>query len=218
MMPLTYANTRKLALGALSVAMASLLSACISVFPEAEPARLYRFGDTSPPAGATPVATTPFNVFLGQTEFNRASAGDRLLTVTGTQVAYIKGARWVTSAADLFNAAVQQVFSAERSAARLVDSRDLTRSDYVLALQVQTFEIRYRDGPESTPQIEVTVLASLTDTRDRGVAQRIFRSTVDASDNRVGPIVESFDAAVTAVLADLWLWVNARGHAADEAG
>jgi len=217
MIPLTYIHPRKLVLGALSVTMVSLLSACISVFPESEPARLYRFGDTSP-AAATPVATTPFDVFLGRTEFNRASAGDRLLTVTGTQVAYIKGARWVTSAADLFNAAVQKTFSAERSAARLVDSGDLARADYILALQVQTFEVQYRDGPDSTPRIEVTVLASLTDTRDRGVAQRTFRAAVDASDNRVGPIVESFDEAVSAVLDDLRVWVNTQGRGSDQAG
>jgi cholesterol transport system auxiliary component len=56
------------------------------------------------------------------------------------------------------------------------------------------------------------VRASLTDTTHRGVAEREFRSTASASENRVAPIVESFDQAVARVLGDLVTWVNARGR------
>jgi len=217
MRPLTCANTGKLVPGLLAVVMASLLSACISVFPDTDPARLYRFGDT-PPAAGTPGDATPFDVFLAPTEFDRAAAGDRLLTVSGAEVAYIEGARWVTSAADLFNAALQQAFSDGRSAARLVDSGDLARTKYILALQVHSFEVRYRNGLDAAPDIEVAVLASLTDTHRHSVEQRTFRSTVGAGDNRVGPIVDAFDEAVAAVLGDLLAWVNAAGQDSDAAG
>ena len=93
--------------GAMLVALASLLAGCISLFPQAEPAQLYRFGATTPQVRESVTGEPGFGVLLTATGFDRAAASDRILTVTGMQAAYIKDARWVTSSVGLFDSALQ---------------------------------------------------------------------------------------------------------------
>ena len=199
--------------GAIMVAAASLLAGCISLFPKGDPVQLYRFGATTPQLQEMASAEPGFGVYLAATGFDRAAASDRILTVTGTQAAYIKDARWVTTSVGLFDAALQRAFDADPGPARLVDRAEIASIDYVLALNVRTFEAHY-DGIEAgAPTIVVNVHAALNRTRDRMlVGDRSFRASVRASDNRVGAIVEAFDQAVAQVQGELVAWVDARGE------
>jgi len=199
--------------GVLLVAAASLLAGCISLFPNADPAQLYRFGTTAPQVQEMASGGPGFGVFLAATGFDRAAASDRILTVTGTQAAYIKGARWVTSPVGLFDSALQRAFDADQGPARLVDRAEIARTDYLLKLDVRTFEARYDNGQAATPTIVVDVHAALNRTRDRiVVGDRSFKATVTAGDNRVGAIAQAFDQAVAKVLGELVAWVDARGE------
>ena len=195
------------------VAAASLLGGCISLFPNADPVQLYRFGATAPQVQETASGGTGFGVLLAATGFDRAAAGDRILTVTGTQAAFIKDARWVTSSVGLFDSALQRAFDADQGPARLVDRAEVAKIDYVLKLDVRTFEARYDNGRDAAPTIVVDVHAALSRTHDRiVVGDRSFRASVVASDNRVGAIAEAFDQAVAKVLGELVAWVDARGE------
>jgi cholesterol transport system auxiliary component len=197
----------------LLAAAASLLTGCISLFPKADPAQLYRFGATTPQVRETVSGEPGFGVLLTATGFDRAAASDRILTVTGTQAAYIKDARWVTSSVALFDSALQRAFDADQGPARLVDRAEIARTDYVLKLDVRTFEARYDHGQAATPTIVVEVHAALDRTHDRiVVGDRSFKASVTASDNRVGAIAEAFDLAVAKILGDLVAWVDARGE------
>ena len=199
--------------GLLLAAAASLLAGCISLFPKADPAQLYRFGATAPQVQETGSGGPSFGVFLAVIGFDRAAASDRILTVTGTQAAYIKGARWVTSSAGLFDSALQHAFDADQGPARLVDRGEIALTDFVLKLDVRTFEARYDNGQAATPTIVVEVHAALDRTRDRiVVGDRSFKASVTASDNRVGAIAQAFDQAVAKVLGELVAWVDARGE------
>jgi len=199
--------------GATLVAAASLLAGCISLFPKTDPAQLYRFGATTPQVQETASGAPGFGVFLAATGFDRAAASDRILTVTGTQAAYIKDARWVTSSAALFDSALQRAFDADQGPARLVDRAEIAHTDYVLKLDVRTFEARYDHGQAATPTIVVEVHAALDRTNDRiVVGDRSFKASVAASDNRVGAIAEAFDQAVAKILGELVAWVDARGE------
>ena len=198
--------------GAMLVAAASLLAGCISLFPKTDPAQLYRFGTTTPPLREIASGEPSFGVLLVATGFDRAAASDRILTVTGTQAAYIKDARWVTTSVALFDSAVQRTFDADQGPARLVDRAEIARIDYVLKLDVRTFEARYDRGQAVAPTIVVEVHAALNRTHDRTVAgDRSFKATVTASENRVGAIAEAFDQAVAGVLGEVVAWVDARG-------
>jgi cholesterol transport system auxiliary component len=188
------------------------LSGCISLFPKADPVALYRFDGAQQAAAAQPGAAAPFALARIPTLFPRASAGDRILTVTGSQVAYIAGARWVSPASALFDEAVQRAFSGYPPV-RLAAVGEPGRPDYLLRLEVLTFETRYLNGPSAAPVVSVEVRASLTNARDRTPAgTRIFTVTTGATENRVTAIVAAYDTCVQTILSDLRQWVAQVGR------
>ncbi|HEY2483036.1 MAG TPA: ABC-type transport auxiliary lipoprotein family protein [Caulobacteraceae bacterium] len=201
---------RRLSLAAAVAAMA-LLCGCVSLFPKEAPAQLYRFGLTTPLTANTP-ASSRFAVQALIIDFNRAAAGDLILTVTGNQAAYIKGARWVSGASTLFEQALASAFDADQGAARLMARGEAVRPDAFLKLDVRVFEARYLQGPGGSPTVVVQVYAALSQPADRALmGERIFTASVPASDNRVGAIAQAFDQAVAQVLGQLVKWVDAKG-------
>ncbi|MFZ4606371.1 MAG: ABC-type transport auxiliary lipoprotein family protein [Caulobacter sp.] len=198
--------SRRLTAAALALA-AIALSGCISLFPKAEPAQLYRF-DAAAPATAT--ATGPlFGVLRLGTSFPRASAGDRILTVNDRgEAAYIAGARWVSPASVLFDEEIGSVFQ-NAGRARLIGRGEVIKADYSLKLDVQTFEAHYDRGPKAAPEIVVSVRGVITRNRDRAlIGEQVFTARVRAGENRVGAIVPAFNTALTQVLGQLVAWVN----------
>jgi cholesterol transport system auxiliary component len=187
------------------LALPLMTGGCISVFPKTKPVQLYRFGDQVPApqaANLTGPAGPSKMVLKGSTVFPPGAAGDRILTVTGSQDAYIAEARWVSPAAVLFDAALLRAFDAPGSP-RLVERGEPMSAPGVLRLDVRAFEARY-PGPTATVQLR----ASLVRNQDRAlVAEQMFAAAVPASDNRQGAIVAAFDQAVGQVLADLRAWV-----------
>jgi cholesterol transport system auxiliary component len=192
-------------------AVALSLSACISVFPKTKPASMYRFGDadltvTKAPPGAM------FGVLKAPSAFTRAAAGDRLLTVTNGEVAYIAGARWVSPAFILFEEATARAFENDPGRARLIGRGEVAKADLVLRLEVRTFEADYINGPKAAPEVVVRVRAVLNRNSDRAlVGDQIFEAKIKAADNRVSAIVPAYDQANAKVLGDVVAWVNTAG-------
>jgi cholesterol transport system auxiliary component len=135
------------------------LSGCISVFPKTKPAWACtasarpRSASTKAPPGAM------FGVLKAPTAFTRAAAGDRLLTVTNGEVAYIAGARWVSPAFMLFEEATARAFENDPGRARLIGRGEVAKADLVLRLEVRTFEADYVNGPKAAPEVVVRVRA-----------------------------------------------------------
>jgi cholesterol transport system auxiliary component len=195
---------------ALAVAAAALaLTGCITLLPKAEPVSLYRFG-VEPVAAAKGPPGALFGVFKTPTVFTRASASDRLLTITNGEAAYIAGARWVSPASILFDEAVARAFEADSGRARLIGRGEVAKADLVLRLEVRSFEAAYVNGPKAAPEVLVQVRGVINRNNDRAlVGDQVFEARVKASSNRVGSIVEAYDAATTKVLTDLTGWVSA---------
>ena len=144
--------------------------------------------------------------------FTRAAEGDRILTVTGEQTAYIADARWVAPAAVLFDEAEVRAFEAAGGPARLVKRSDVAAPKLALRLDVENFEVDYpRTGPRA-PTVTVQVHAVLIRGVDRQiVAERTFTTHVPAGDNRLARIVAAFDTATSKTLTDIVAWTNAQG-------
>ena len=193
------------------VLVALSLAGCITLFPKAKPSQLYRFGPPVP-ATAPAVPTGAFAVRLAPIGFPIPTAADKIMTVNGEEVAYIAGGRWVTAAANLFEAAVVQTFEARGGAARLLARGELTPAPYALKLDVRHFEVRYEQGAASAPTVLVEVYAALDNATDpKQDRERVFIERAPAADNRMGPIVSAFDQAVGKACADVVDWTNAKG-------
>lgn len=195
-----------------AVAVTASLSACVTLLPKEDPATLYRFGSVAAADSAAPAAGGYFGVLKTPTVFSRAAAGDRLLTMTNGEAAYVAGARWVSPASILFDEAVAQSFEADNGRARLIGRGEVAKVDLVLRLEVRTFETVYLNGPDAPPEVQIRVRGVLSRNSDRGlVGDRVFSSTVPAAENRVSAIVAAYDKANADVLSQINGWVNGAG-------
>lgn len=195
----------------LAVVACLALGGCISLFPKTKPAQLYRFDGAPVQADAAlPAASAPV-IQRGAMSFSSAASGDKILTVTGSDTAYIAGARWISPAPVLFEEAMVRAFEAS-GGPRLAEGGAALRAPTVLNIDVQAFEAHYDQGPNAPPQVVVQVRAVLVRVSDRTViSDRLFTSQQTASENRVGPIVEAYNAAVHDVLTKLVGWAAQAG-------
>jgi cholesterol transport system auxiliary component len=204
-----------------ALAVAGLLSGCISIFPKEPPVQLYRFGAAENPAASTARTEAPeaassagFTLRAAVGSFDRASAGDRLLTLEGDRAAYVANARWVASAQSLFESAMLNRFATSAGPAQLLGRGEQSASDYRLDISVRHFEIRYEAGPHTPPVVEVTISAALD---SNGVPttrqEETFTARTLATEDRVGAIVAAYDQSVGEVLGKLKAWVDAKGKA-----
>jgi cholesterol transport system auxiliary component len=144
----------------IAVTLAAMaLSAC-ALLATPEPVQTYRFGEAAPAASAALSVASPTEVTLRRVEFPQAVEGDRLLGVTGTETAYIAGARWVSPAADLYMASIENAFTAKATRVRLIGPRELIRARRSLDIDVRSFEARY-EAPGRAPTIVITARARL---------------------------------------------------------
>lgn len=182
------------------------LSGC-ALLSSPDPVQLYRFGDAAGPV-ATPVAS-PVQVKLRALEMPQASQGDRLLGVTGSEAAYIAGARWVSPALTLYSDALETSFGAQARTVRLIGRRELTPTTRLLDIDVRAFETRY-DYAGAAPTVVITVRARLLRFPERTVvSEQTFTVSQPAGENRVSAIVEAYDLATRDVNTQIVAWTDA---------
>ena len=186
---------------------AMALSAC-ALLSTPEAVQTYRFGGMPASSAATTVAS-PVQVTLRRVEFPQAVEGDRLLGVTGTETAYIAGARWVSPASDLYMESIENAFAARATRVRLIGARELTRSQRSLDIDIRSFEARYA-APGMAPTIVVTARARMLVLPERTVsAERVFTVEQPAGENRVSAIVAAFDTATRDLNSQIVAWTDA---------
>ena len=173
------------------------LSACITVFPKTKDAQLYRFDGVAAVEGAAQPPATRVGVIRIRGGFNNAAASDRIMTVSGSQVSYLANSRWSEPAVTMFDEAVTRAFGKANGPVRLAARGEPGRAPYALRLDVERFEAVYDRGEKAAPDARVEVRMTLVRSSDRTVVKDLPIAThARAADNRVGAIVQAFDAAV----------------------
>lgn len=191
---------------ALAAVAALSLSGC-ALLSSPDPVQLYRFGDASGSI-ATPVAA-PVQVKLRALEMPRAAQGDRLLGVTGSEAAYIAGARWVSPALMLYSDALEASFASQARAVRLIGRRELTPTTRLLDVDVHAFETRY-EYAGAAPTVIITARARLLRFPERTVvSEQTFSVSQPAGENRVSTIVEAYDVATRDLNTQIVAWTDA---------
>lgn len=194
---------RTLALAAIA---AVSLSGC-ALLSSPDPVQLYRFGDAAGPV-ATPVAS-PVQIKLRALDMPQASQGDRLLGVTGSEAAYIAGARWVSPALMLYSDALETSFGSQARGVRLIGRRELTPTTRLLDVDVRAFETRY-DYAGAAPTVVITVRTRLLRFPERTVvSEQTFTVSQPAGENRISAIVEAYDLATRDVNTQIVAWTDA---------
>lgn len=205
----------KVASAASAAGLAAVLCGCVSLFPKATPAQLYRFGQ-SPAASARTETAGLRPLVLEPVEFPRTATSDGILTVTGDQIAYIAGARWAAPARVLFQEAAQDEFARRTGRTFLANIADGGPQALLVRLSVLKFEADY-PAPGAPPAVRIVVDASLSSVSGGPIAARLFTTERRADANRVEAIVRAFDGATDDVLSALGGWVDAEAQAAPAA-
>lgn len=183
-----------------------LLSGC-ALLSSPDPVQMYRFGGPAQAEARAPLAQ-PVAMGLRRIEMPQASRTDRIVGVTGSEVAYIKGARWVAPADTLYTEALENAFAARSQRVRLVGPREITTAERSLDIDMRAFEARY-DAPGAVPAAVITARAQILSREDRSVvAERTFSVTQPAGANRVSSIVEAFEAATADINAQIVDWTD----------
>src|SRR5690606_12889759 len=128
-----------------AIAAAAGQTAGCALLSTPDPVQMYRFGASEAAVQAAPPAPTGQlrPVSMRRIQFSEAARGDRILAITGTQAAYISGARWVSPADQLFTEALVGAFSDQSRNSRLIGPREFSRSALSLDIDVRSFEARY---------------------------------------------------------------------------
>jgi cholesterol transport system auxiliary component len=206
------AAMRRWGLAATLLGLGLGLCGCVSLLPKAKPIQLYAFGQLPPPppGEARPGAV---GIVLGGVTMPAAAVGDQILTVTGQDVAYIAGARWVVPAGLMVQGDAERAFEAKGQRVRLLHRGDLGGAAAVLRLDVGDFEARYAT-PGAAPTIVVSLRASLTRPDGALIAAQTFTARQPAAENRIVSIASAYDKAVIDVLDQVVAWTDAHAPAA----
>ena len=193
---------------AVAAAAALVVPGC-ALLSSPDPVQTYRFGGPAAAAAAAEGQAGLRQVSLRRVEFPEAVEGDKILGVTGTETAYIAGARWVSPASDLYMESLENAFSTQATRVRVIGPRELSRGERSLNVDIRAFEARY-DAPGATPTVVVTARARLLAMPDRTVAaERTFTVQQPATENRVSAIVEAFDIATRDLNTQIVSWTDA---------
>lgn len=220
---------RPLSLAA-SLAAAVALSGCVSLFPKSPPATTYKLTATAPNAAPAPPRSGSPTILLGPMAFTRPSASDRILTTNGLEAAYIADARWIAPAPLMFQEALANAFD-QQQAVNLTTRGEAVGSDFVLRVEMRTFEAQYAPGQPITsggkkkkppklaaPTVAAEAHITLVNLKAKAEQSEItFRETALASDNRVGAIVNAYDEATTKLIGDIVGWTSKTALAAPKA-
>lgn len=198
-----------------AVSLSLGLGGCFSLFPKTKPAQLYSFGGDV--GLATPAPTTaqasPVGTVRVSVDFTRAADKEQLLTAAGSANAYIAGARWISPASVLFQEATERAFETATPPIRLLQRGDAGLSTLTLRIEVQSFETDYDDDWHGAPTVVIRVRTLLTRANDHGAPlEGHFESRKTVSENRVGHIVQGYDAATADVLKQVVDWTVENAH------
>lgn len=195
-----------------ALAVVLLLPGCLSgALRGGKPDDLYRFGAAAmpPSAVAADIGLPPRTLTLLHVRFAPEIADDRLLAAQGAQTMYVKGARWIAPAPDLFSQALERMLQARAPEIQLAGTQNAGPTGYALDVAVTRFEAQYGSAAAAAPTVAMEGSATLYAPKDRHVvAFRRFAVTSPATVNRATSIVAAFDAADTQFTADLADWVR----------
>jgi len=185
------------------------LTGCVTLLPKTKPAQLYRFGYTpelveqkAEAAGTAgrAVGMAPTGIVFGTVTFPQDSAGDRIVTVEGSEVAYVAEARWTSAASGLFKDAISTGFARGGQSVTL-EPRGPTAANFRLDISVRKFETDYK---RNRPTVSVALDARLIRLSDRMVVgQKFISADIPVRKSDMSLMADGYNEATTQVVTSL---------------
>jgi len=173
------------------------------------PAATYqlRFADEAPHAGAASSAqseASPLVLLVARPRAASPLDTDRIAIAPGSnRFEYYSGARWSQTAPQMLQRALVDSLTADGRFAAVLAAPARVPAELMLDVELRRFEAVATDS-ESAPVVHVQILANLVDSRRAlRVVSFLSEATAPARENRMGAVVDAFEAASAKVVADV---------------
>ena len=163
------------------------------------------------------VAAVDWQLAIARPTAENLLSGTRIaVRERGAELQVLAGARWSDSVPELLQTLVVRGF--EDSGRILGVARQATAldADYTLALDVRAFEAEYDDG--GAPRVHVAFTAKLVGDANRVLASRTFQARAAAGGRQAPAVVDAFEEALEATLAELLAWTLTQPAHAQQPG
>ena len=184
-------------------ALAFFAVACGSLIgPSNPPPQIYRLSPQMPPeATGAPVT---WQLAVARPDTTQTLDTDRIALLRGSVVDYYADAQWNDSVPRLVQSLLVEAF--DRSGRVQAATRDSSlRADLTLTSELRNFEAQY-DNAGAAPMIVIDIQAKLLDHNGQVIVSLDARQSARATQNSVAGVVEAFDQAMAAALAQIVGW------------
>jgi cholesterol transport system auxiliary component len=180
------------------------LAGCGSLIgPSNPPLQIYRLGPQFPAASGG--AQVAWQLAIARPNTSQTLDSERIALSRGPTMDYFADAQWNDTAPRLLQSLIAEAFERSGRIAAVAPESEGLHTDYLLVTELRDFEAQY-DSANGAPLAAVDIAAKLVDARGKVVAAREVNETARASQNSVASVVDAFDQATSAALADLVAW------------
>jgi cholesterol transport system auxiliary component len=192
----------------ISVGAAVLAAGCVSILPEAAPAKP-RFHIEAADAGALSGAALQWSLVIDDPRATRVYDTVRIAVSPGPgKIEYLAGAEWADRAPRLFQTALTQTFEDAGRILAVGDRVAIPVADLVLQTDIRRMEV---DVASRDRAAVVEIYARLTDGKGNVFSARKFETRVNANSTEPNAVYSAFDAAFDEVLTGIVGWAYTQG-------
>ena len=186
---------------------AFLLSACSSnLIGPPEASQLYVL-NAAAAAAPVPGQKVAWALVVGVPSASASLDSERIALMHGsTTMDYFANALWSDRSPLLVQRALLEGFENSGRIAQVARSEDSLHADYSLESELRDFEARYEQA-DSAPTILVKIISKMVTARGHVIVATFnAEKSVPASANSVAAVVDAFDAALAAAVAQIVNW------------
>lgn len=198
-------STSRLQLAA-ALAASLFVAACAGLLGGGDKATLYRIGSGAVPPPREASGRIP--IVVARPELPAGAEGDRILTVTGREAAYLAEARWVSPTPQMIREALAAAIARNVPSA-YVPNGGTGSAHFVLTTRFTVFAAFYETGPDAAPLVRLVAQSELRRAGEsEPLAIRVHAAEQQAAENRVSAVVDAFDAASLQLADDVARWLG----------
>lgn len=189
--------------------MAALMatSGCVSVLPDPEPANaIYRLSMPAPKLNAA--ISAPI-IRIDQPAAARMVGTRKIIVSPDAQrLAIAGGAEWADALPNMVQKALVDKMASRADMIGVMPSAG-ARADYRVHMNIDNFEARFDNGPESAPMVMISYSVTFADMGTRQLlGTRQFNHSQRADSPRVSSIVSAMNQANNSAMEELTNWMT----------
>ena len=170
--------------------------------PSNPPPQIYRLSPQMPPEGTG--ARVTWQLAVARPDTSQTLDTDRIALLRGPVVDYYADAQWNDSVPRLVQSLLVEAF--DRSGRVQAATRDSSlRADLTLTSELRNFEAQY-DNANAAPMIVIDIQAKLLNQSGQVIVSLDSHQSARATQNNAAGVVDAFDQAMAAALAQIVGW------------